>query len=108
MSARFQCLLCLGTFATKQRLDYHIEHNVCQKHRSFQCLKCEKQFASAQTLNYHVEHKVCQKKPIKPKPKLVLRQHTSQSTSEIELLKLEVALLIRENRTLKNHLQTIQ
>jgi hypothetical protein len=98
----FQCCLCSKNFTTKYRLNYHLEHNVCQKPRSKKCSYCGHLFKNIKMLEYHLEHRVCQKK----KPKLILKTQNNLQ-KENESLKLEIATLRGENKTLKEHPQTV-
>lgn len=55
-----ECDSCGKYFQSKQALNYHVEHNVCQ--HKYQCLKCAKVFTSKRRLIYHTDHNVCTKK----------------------------------------------
>lgn len=98
----FQCNLCCKIFTTKYRLNYHIEHNVCQKNTSKKCVHCGHLFKNVKMLEYHLEHNVCQKR----KPKLILKSQVDLQ-KENDSLKLEIATLRGENKTLKEHPQIV-
>lgn len=56
-----QCEDCHRTFASRQTLEYHLNHHVCQKNK-FVCSTCQKQFTTMRGLNYHTNNCVCEKK----------------------------------------------
>jgi hypothetical protein len=99
----YDCVMCQKNFTTNCRLKYHLEHNVCQKPRSTKCEHCGHLFKTKKMLEYHLEHKVCQKK----NSKLELKPYHTDPQKENERLKLEIAMLRGENKSLKEHPRVI-
>jgi hypothetical protein len=56
------CDLCGKSFTSKQNLEYHNSHKVCQKN-VIKCDLCGSVFTKKTSLSYHLENKVCEKKP---------------------------------------------
>jgi hypothetical protein len=54
----FCCERCHKTFAKKQNLEYHVQHQVCLKSLHV-CMLCQKQLSSKQMLQYHLSHVAC-------------------------------------------------
>ena len=82
-------------------MEYHIDHNVCQKSHK-KCEQCGHIFTSKTMLKYHIENNVCAKK-IKPKIRLnknILKQYDNLSKDELIL---KVAHLEGENSALKEN-----
>jgi hypothetical protein len=99
---RFECSLCSKGFTTKSRLDYHINHDVCQHTKSKICGQCGRTFKRIQSLEYHQTHHVCLRKP-----KIFLAKKQPVDThDEVTQLKLEIESLRGENKTLREHSHT--
>ena len=78
MSEKFQCQLCSQVFGQKAHLNYHIEHQVCQKIKvGSTCPHCHKTFSSKQCCDYHITHNVCLYKPLKTEQELQSMDQTS-------------------------------
>jgi hypothetical protein len=56
------CDWCAKKFCAKQKLQYHIDHKVCQKVSKHICITCGYIFTRKEQLQYHIEHDVCVKK----------------------------------------------
>lgn len=102
--------MCGKSFSSKQRLTYHTERKVCQKH-VYRCQSCGLTFTTNYRLQYHTIHNVCQKKT-----KLFVKQkQKQQNTSDINFYKnlSKDELIIKliqsetESRVLKEHPQTV-
>jgi hypothetical protein len=100
------CELCGKNFSSRQRLDYHLQKQVCQK-TTYGCPNCGSMFSTKLRLQYHVEHNVCQKKL-----KIRIRQPTQPTIDDYKnLSKDELIMKLIKTETevsvLKEHPQTI-
>jgi len=88
------CEKCGKTFTSKQNLNYHLSHNVCQKN-IIKCDLCGSIFTTKNSLSYHVINKVCVKKSLQIKKKIQLKsqinvyEKLSKSELLVKLLQLE-------------------
>jgi hypothetical protein len=100
------CESCGKQFSSGQRLQYHVDNNVCKK-SLYQCQLCGRDFSCKNRLVYHTEHGVCQKKQ-----KIVLKVKPISSSCEYDSLSREelIERLKRneiENRVLKEYPQIV-
>lgn len=107
----YKCSLCQKIFTVKKGLDYHINHNVCQKEHK-KCLLCGHVFKNIQMYKYHMDHNVCKKKTPEPKIKIKLkksdnRNNIDYSTYTKDELILKIAQLEGKVEAMNEHPQTI-
>lgn len=105
----FKCEQCEKEF-TKRGYDYHVIHNVCTK-TDRTCDKCGYTFASKVKLQYHIEHRVCDKKtklqtnvststPISSSREVELLQ-------KVAVLEAEKKILLENPKTVNNQINFI-
>jgi hypothetical protein len=99
------CPLCGKIFSSRQRAQYHIDNNVCQK-QSHRCPRCERPFSTNAWLKYHLDHNVCQKHKLKLKNTSVVTPNDYTSLSKEQLIT-KLVQSETEIQLLKSHPQTV-
>lgn len=101
-----ECTFCQKSFTSKQSLQYHISHNVCQKPGKI-CPKCGYKFANKSALIYHTNNDVygstgtCKKKiTLKKNYENMSREEMIQHMSHLEG---QVEALKENPRTINNN-----
>lgn len=101
-----ECPKCHKILSSQRTLQYHLDHNVCQKH-SFVCELCRKSFTTLKGLKYHKDNDVCKKHKVSLKLKTQNKHASVYSELTKDELLIKVAQLEGKVEALIGNPQTI-